>query len=413
MKKFLFACAISVLLYFSQTQRVSAKIEVTFSQLPETLQSDQSTTIQVTISGADDTASYYLRGAFFEANTSSYFGSTLNNNSEWNSTASAYTSFYKTTGNGTFPFTIKPENTPVQSLTTQQYLFKIGRYTSSGSLTWSDQISNPTTITQIPPPTSSPSSTPSYSATPTATPTLTTSEDGSKIELSEVYPCAGENEKEWVELYNSGDVDVSIQGWKIFDNTDSHAVTLTDLIPAHQFFVVSFSSSIFNNSGDSVRLFSANNEIISQMSYEKCETQQSFIFNQDQWKATTTITKGTTNVLTEPMYPSPTPPRSISSVPTPPLSRPKKTEPTTEQIQSAELVIRPPKNLENAEHASLIQTSSHSPVVQQSATPAPFQVSSVTRSHQAPIIAFLFSGISYISSAAVFAQKWYTKSSGL
>lgn len=127
----------------------------------------------------------YLRGVFYKSGTTKYFGFTRNNSGEW----------YELSGDKTFYFLIEKDELiestwsgklRVKSTTENDnyigegdYLFKIIRYTPSGSVsTYSNEVAikitgySPTP-TPTDPPTSVPTSTPTPTPTPSPTPSPT------------------------------------------------------------------------------------------------------------------------------------------------------------------------------------------------------------------------------------------------
>lgn len=138
-------------------------------------------------------------------------------------------------------------------------------YTNSG---YADCVQISPTPTFIPIPTPSPSVTqtptttitPSVVATPsfalTPTPTFTnTPTPIPQLFVSEVMvnPSSG---NEWVELYNASSDAYIAHNWSVDDIMDGGAspVLFDATIPSHGYFTVEMTSSVFNNSGDSVRL---------------------------------------------------------------------------------------------------------------------------------------------------------------
>lgn len=117
----------------------------------------------------------------------------------------------------------------------------------------------------VPTPTPSPTftPTPTPSPTPTQTPSPTPTQvpvSYNNILITEAYVAPNSGESEWVELYNNNDFEVELSKWSLDDisNGGSAPVTFTLVIPAKQYKVVDLSSSIFNNSGDSVRILDQN-----------------------------------------------------------------------------------------------------------------------------------------------------------
>ena len=134
-----------------------------------------------------------------------------------------------------------------------------------------------------PTPTPFPTETPSPTLTQTPTPTLVPSPspitlspttyplDYSNIFISEVFPYPAANEHEWIELYNNNDFQVILDGWYIDDSIDTGStpklISLT--INSYSYASVDFSSSLFNNSGDAVRLLNTEKLEKESMEYGK------------------------------------------------------------------------------------------------------------------------------------------------
>lgn len=83
------------------------------------------------------------------------------------------------------------------------------------------------------------------------------------IVLNEFVP--NKSKDEWVELYNRSGVDVGVNGWYIYDDTNTGGVQITSantntggtIVPAHGWLVVNLNKNYLNNSGgDTVRLYS-------------------------------------------------------------------------------------------------------------------------------------------------------------
>lgn len=73
-------------------------------------------------------------------------------------------------------------------------------------------------------------------------------------------------EKEWVELYNWGERDVSIDGYALYDGL-AKVATLSGSISSSGFFVVYLASHKLNQSGDSIELRDAAGTTLDKMSY--------------------------------------------------------------------------------------------------------------------------------------------------
>lgn len=154
------------------TSTAIAATSITISGTPSTLdfQTEFTGNVSLNCSGCSDS---YLRGVFYPSGTS-YFGFTQDNNGSYNnSPAASCTSYFKIaqsdllsgTWSGTLKF--KPDKDNPYYNGPGEYLFKVGRYTSScGSPTWSTEA----TIA-ITGPTPTPTPTPTTSSQSQSSPT--------------------------------------------------------------------------------------------------------------------------------------------------------------------------------------------------------------------------------------------------
>lgn len=108
----------------------------------------------------------------------------------------------------------------------------------------------------FPTPSPSPVSTPIQ--TPTAIPSPTPN-DFSGLFISEYLPYP-DSENEWVEIYNSNDFEVNLNGWFVDDISDegSAPIVITGIITPKSYKVFYLSIAFLNNSGDDVRLLNGN-----------------------------------------------------------------------------------------------------------------------------------------------------------
>ena len=82
---------------------------------------------------------------------------------------------------------------------------------------------------------------------------------------------------EWVELYNNESVDVDLTGWYLADSNpgdgnetpidSAHILVSSPIIPAHGWLVVYMNKAVYNNPGDTVRLFDDNGTQVDSYSY--------------------------------------------------------------------------------------------------------------------------------------------------
>ncbi len=73
-----------------------------------------------------------------------------------------------------------------------------------------------------------------------------------KIVINEIYydvsPDKGsEPNDEWIELFNSGDVAVTVKGWSITDNSLTRTINAKESISPHSYVLVSKDHSVWNN----------------------------------------------------------------------------------------------------------------------------------------------------------------------
>jgi hypothetical protein len=188
-------------------------------------------------------------------------------------------------------------------------------------------------------PSPSPSSLPTPTPTPSPSPTPVSSPSPSPttyppLILTELNACASETTPEWVELYNPTSDAVSLDAWSLVDATgNTHA--LSGEIPAQSWLVVTLTSSILNNSGDSIHLLTPTSEIISFATFGSCKSGTSFIVSDGGWVISSQPTPGAVNIVTNPnSSPTPTPspsatvkPKSSAS-PSPAPVRTSSTQPT-------------------------------------------------------------------------------------
>lgn len=188
-KNFLyFLFGIFVFLYFATTAHAAT---FKFENAPASITNDQNFEVSVILSISSSAGkSYYLRAAFYHADSpSSYFGYTKNNAGEWYNGKPSIdkTKYYKITldennqwsGN----LNIKPDLESSYYKGSGAYYLKLGRYTEDGgSVKWCVDESDGCNVTSIsitseptPIPTSPSTPTPTRTPTPTKTPTPTPS----------------------------------------------------------------------------------------------------------------------------------------------------------------------------------------------------------------------------------------------
>lgn len=116
----------------------------TVSNPPSQINSDQSFTVAVNLSLPDNpNTNFYLKGAFKKGSGSNYFGETLVSGN-WVKNSSTYSNQYPiktdSSGNWSGNLEIKPDVDDGGYTGTDDYSFKVGRYSSSGSgPSWSNE----------------------------------------------------------------------------------------------------------------------------------------------------------------------------------------------------------------------------------------------------------------------------------
>jgi len=152
--------------------------------------------------------------------------------------------------------------------------------------------------------------------------------DYTKIKINEIYPNP-DGSGEWVELVNTGLVEVHLDSWSIRDNTQSNKIIVENYTLSPQsYYVVEFSRDILNNtSPDSVILFDQNNQQIDQVSYQSTIKALSISNYQNSWCFTLPSPNQNNNSCYSPTSP-PTPTSQPTNTPFPtptPISLPTPT----------------------------------------------------------------------------------------
>ncbi|MBI5127436.1 lamin tail domain-containing protein [Candidatus Roizmanbacteria bacterium] len=115
-----------------------------------------------------------------------------------------------------------------------------------------------------------PTETEQIDLSPTVEPTPTiTAISYNNIFISEIMTHPELNNNEWVELYNNNDYSVTLINWLIDDleNSGSSQRMFSLEIPAKSYKIYSLTSSIFNNSGDTIRLLDFNKTLKDDFEY--------------------------------------------------------------------------------------------------------------------------------------------------
>ena len=105
--------------------------------------------------------------------------------------------------------------------------------------------STPTsTATPTPTPTPTPTSTPSPSPTPTPSPTLEPEGDTANLgdvvinEIAWMGTAASTSDNEWLELYNTTDQPINMNGWTLKSQDETPNITLSGIVPASGYYLL-------------------------------------------------------------------------------------------------------------------------------------------------------------------------------
>lgn len=120
-------------------------------------------------------------------------------------------------------------------------------------------------------PSPSPSLTPSPSANPSPSPSpnLPTAQAGN-LTITAVMACPNDSQPEWIEIYNTTNQALSLQGWYLKDASQNKR-NLTGTIAAHQFLKIEFSSSFINNTNETLYLYSSSNQLTQTIELPDCD----------------------------------------------------------------------------------------------------------------------------------------------
>lgn len=168
----------------------------------------------------------------------------------------------------------------------------------------------------------SPTPTPTLEPQPTPSPTPIAY---SNVFISEAmaYPPSGSNE--WVEIYNGNDFSVSLVDWYLDDieNAGSSPKMFSLDIQSKSYAVFELSSSMLNNTGDSVRLLDFNKNLKDSFEYQSSQQGKTWgrvSFDADEF-CLQEPSKGTNNntCINPTPTPQPTPTKTPTKIPSPTL----------------------------------------------------------------------------------------------
>lgn len=108
-----------------------------------------------------------------------------------------------------------------------------------------------------------------------------------KVIISEIFPNpeGSDSEAEFIELFNSGQESINLEGWQLSDAT-TKKYTLTSEIQAGEYLVVySKDSKIsLNNTDDQVELYWPNEKLFQNIEYTGCQENKSYSFDGENWQ---------------------------------------------------------------------------------------------------------------------------------
>ena len=124
------------------------------------------------------------------------------------------------------------------------------------------------------------------------------------LKITEIFPNPTDSDAgaEWIELYNYGDADVNLNGWKLddIDGGSSPHVFSENLIvrPGNYYLASNESTKIsLNNDADEARLFDPSGNLVDSIVYDGCQENFSYAEKLDIWSWTDQFTPGVDNVV--------------------------------------------------------------------------------------------------------------------
>lgn len=142
-----------------------------------------------------------------------------------------------------------------------------------------------------------------------------------QVFISEIYPAPTSGESEWVELCNPSEQAVDLSAHYLMDQLSTPSVLLTfanQSIAPLSALIVNITGSKLNNAGDSILLYSPNNQVMDQVTYENATSGQSFSkITSNQTIVTSSPSPGLCLAQHFPPTPTPTPTHTPTPLPTP------------------------------------------------------------------------------------------------
>lgn len=140
-----------------------------------------------------------------------------------------------------------------------------------------------------------------------STPEQPTASFPSGVVISELLPApeGADEENEWIEIYNTNAFEVDLSGWKIQDAQGTkgmYAFSEGSKIQSKKYLVVKRPQTkiTLNNDIDEIKLIQPNGNVASSVNYEAAYTNQSYNATATGWQWSTTLTPGSSAIITTP-----------------------------------------------------------------------------------------------------------------
>ncbi|MEK7471903.1 MAG: lamin tail domain-containing protein, partial [Patescibacteria group bacterium] len=130
------------------------------------------------------------------------------------------------------------------------------------------------------------------------------------LKINEVFPDPAtpetDSEDEWIEIFNPNDTEVNLEGYKLQTGSSfTYSFTFIDIVIASNGYIsVSSGESnlVLSNSGGAVRLLDPLGEIMDILAtYPEAETSETYAWDGFVWTWTTTPTRDSENMITQPI----------------------------------------------------------------------------------------------------------------
>lgn len=258
--------------------------------------------------------------------------------------------------------------------------------------------------TSTPTPAASPTAAPTATGQPTASPTSTPQAvQPTNISLSEVYACQADGTKEWVEVYNGNDSDVTLSNWKLTDDDGNYQSIESLPIAAKGYAAIDISHytrGMLTNDGDILSLIDGAGKTIEKYEYSFCNTQATWARISGDWKETATMTKGKANQYSALSTTSSTPQPTATATP----KSTQSPSPTGSPFPSSTPTPVEPLATESGEILGVTTVSEMNP------TPFPTPRSNQSSSNMLAAYGALGTGVSLLTGTlGYFGFEWWKK----